>query len=412
MTAKRSREPGGAPAPRICLLTESFHPIVGGGESHARSLGESLIEREVPVFVLTQRRPRGIRRREEIGRIPVIRVRSGGSDRWGKYLMLPSVVWNLLMLRDRYDLIYVCGMRTLGVPASLVGQLLGRPVVLRSESQTELSGEYALGRTPQLLKPIIAWLLRRRNSLYGRAAAFLSISSDIMTEYRSCGVPESQIALIHNGVDTEEFRPGSPAERDRMREQLDLSHDRPVVVYTGKLNRGKGLEMLLRAWRLLCDDLDGHLVLVGSGANQFLSCETELRSFVERHQMESRVTFTGYVSNVPDYLRAADLFTLPSESESFGLALVEAMACGLPSVVTDAGGMPEIVTDGREGLIVSVGDEERLVDALRRLLGDREAREQMGRAARSTAVERFSIQAVAAAHERLFRRVLGEEAST
>lgn len=383
---------------------------MGGGETHARSLGEALIDRGLQVFVLTQRRPRGIPRRTDVGRVPVIRVASGGSDRWGKYLMLPSAAWSLLTLRDRYDLIYVCGMRTLGIPALLIGRLLSRPVVLRSESKTELSGEYALGRAPRLLRPIVALLLGWRNRLYWRAAVFLSISEDISTEFRSCGVPDPQIALIHNGVDTDTFSPGSPDERDGLRDRLGLPRARPLVVYTGKLNRGKGLEMLLRGWRSLCEDMDGHLVLVGGGANQFLSCETELRSFVERNQMRSRVTFTGYVSNVPDYLRAADLFTLPSESESFGLALVEAMACGLPSVVTDAGGMPEIVTDGREGLIVPIDDEDRLIAGLRRLLGDVEARESMGRSARCTAIERFSIGAVAEAHERLFRRILGQRA--
>lgn len=393
---------------RVCLLTESFYPIVGGGEVHARQLSEALIERGVPVLVVTQRRPPGVVRRETLGRVPVERVASGGGDRWGKYLMLPSAFLRLLRRRDRYDVIYVCGMRTLGLPALLAGGLLGKPVVLRAESRTEMSGTYALDGAPAWLRPLIAAALALRNRLYRRAAAFVSISDDLTAEFVTSGVPEERITTILNGVDTSVFRPAAPGESAELRARLGLPNDAVIVVYTGKLNRGKGLEMLLRVWARLTggDTAAAHLVLVGGGANQFLSCEAELRAYVQAAGLSSVVTFTGYVTEVGDYLRAADILTLPSDSEALPISLLEALACGLPAVVTETGGMPEVVRDGVEGRLVPVGDEDGLIRALEELLTDEAKRRKMGVVGRRTIEQRFAIGAVADAHERLFRRVL------
>jgi len=393
--------------PRVCLLTESFHPIVGGGEVHARQLSEALIERGIPVLVVTQRRPRGVVRRETVGRIPVERVASGGGDRWGKYLMLPSSLLRLVRRRGRYDVIYVCGMRTLGLPALLAGGLLGKPVVLRAESRTEMSGAYALDGSPGWLRPLVAAALGLRNRLYGRAAAFVSISDDLTAEFVGSGAPEERITTILNGVDTSVFRPAAPGESTELRARLGLPNDAVIVVYTGKLNRGKGLEMLLRVWARLSGGgtVAAHLVLVGGGANQFLSCEPELRAYVQAG-LSSVVTFTGYVTEVAEYLRAADIFTLPSDSEALPISLLEALACGLPAVVTETGGMPEVVHDGVEGRLVPVGDENGLNRALEELLSDEAKRREMGAAGRRTVERRFAIGAVAEAHERLFRRVL------
>lgn len=396
---------------RVCILTETFHPIVGGGESHARLLGEALVARGVDVFVLTQRRPRGVGRTDLVGRIPVRRVMSSGHVRWGKFLMMGPTFVRLLISRDRYDLIYVCGLRTLGIPALSAGKLLGKPVVLRAESRMELSGADVLQCNPAVLR----WLIRRalwlRNRLYRGAARYVSISEDVSEEFRGCGVPERQLVRISNGIDVGVNRPAEPGEPAKLRERFGLPLDKTLVVYTGKLNRGKGLEMLLRAWkRLDRDDLSrAHLVLVGGGANQFLSCEEELRAYVIGSELQSHVTFTGYVTNVSDYLRASDVFTLPSESESFSLSLAEAMSCGLPSVVTGVGGMVELVRDGQEGLLIPVNGEDELVVALRRLLDDGEVRRRMGIVGRRTVVERFSIDTIAAEHERLFRRLARHE---
>ena len=393
---------------RICLLTESFHPKIGGGESHARLLSARLIACDVPVFVLTQRQRRAWPREDRVDGVPVRRVGLPGFARFGKFLMMPAAMLELLRRRRDYDVIYVCGFRTLGPVAVLVARLTGCRCVLRAESCAELSGADPVHQIQGGIRQDLAQaLISLRNRILLRADRFLSISGAITEEFQSCGVPPERIVAISNGIDTARFAPASEGEKQELRQRLGLP-DGFLCTYTGKLNRGKGLEMLLRAWRRLCARHPAlHLVLVGSGAHQFLSCETELREFVRAHDLGQRVTFTGAVSNVEDHLRASDVFLFPSESEALGISLIEAMACGLPVIASRTGGIPDVVDDGVNGLLIDVDDEDALVRTLEDLLGDPDMRTRLGAAARDKAVAAFGIDAVAAAHAQLFRDLVG-----
>lgn len=394
-------------APRICLLTESFHPKIGGGETHARLLGATLVRRGVPVFILTQRQVRAWPRLDEVDGVPVRRVGVPGSARFGKFLMMPGALLSLLYRRRDYDVVYVCGMRTLGPVAALLSLMTGCRSVLRAESCDELSGADTLNKFPSgARRRVIASLFALRNVLMRRADRFLSISRVIRQEFLDCGVPPERIVSIRNGIDTTRFDPAEPAEKQGMRRRLGLP-DGLLCIYTGKLNRGKGLEMLLRAWRrLVLAHPRLHLVLVGSGANQFLSCEEELRAFVRAHGLEPHVTFTGAVWNVEDYLKASDLFLFPSEKEALGISLIEAMACGLPAIASRTGGILDVIEDGVDGRLIEVGDEEALVAAVDDLVRHPEIGAQLAQAARRKAVDVFSISAVAEAHEQLFRSLI------
>jgi glycosyltransferase involved in cell wall biosynthesis len=393
--------------PRICLLTESFYPKIGGGETHARLLSATLVRRGVPVFILTQRQVRSWPRVDEVDGVPVQRVGVPGSARFGKFLMMPAVLLALLYRRRDYDIIYVCGFRTLGPIAVLLLLTTGCRCVLRAESCEELSGADILRKFRRgMMRRTAGFLIAMRNALMRRADRFLSISSVIRQEFLQCGVPPERIVSIKNGIDIARFSPVAPAEKTELRRRLHLP-DGLLCTYTGKLNRMKGLEMLLRAWRrLVARHPEFHLVLVGSGANQFLSCENELRAFVRDKDLERSVTFTGAVSNVHEYLQASDLFVFPSECEALGISLVEALACGLPAVATRVGGIPDVVDDGVDGRLIEVGDEDGLVSAIESLSEDPRRRAELGRGARAKAVTAFGIDAVAEAHERLFRSLI------
>jgi glycosyltransferase involved in cell wall biosynthesis len=394
-------------APRICLLTESFHPKIGGGETHARLLSAVLVRRGVPVFILTQRQLRSWPRVDEVDGVPVRRVGVPGLARFGKFLMTPAALLALLRWRREYDIVYVCGFRTLGPVGVLVSRLTGCRCVLRAESCAELSGEDPVYRVRGgVHRRLMRALIGLRNPILLRAERFVSISRAITEEYLTCGVLPERVVVITNGIDTARFAPISPAEKQQLRRRLELPN-RFLCIYTGKLNRGKGLTMLLRAWRRLGGGNSHlHLLLVGSGAHQFLSLEEELRRFVLTYDLERQITFTGAVSNVEDYLRASDLFLFPSQSEALGISLVEAMACGLPVVATRAGGIQDVVDDGLDGRLIEVGDEDGLVRAVESLYEDPGTRAALGRAARAKAVTAFGIDAVAEAHERLFRSLI------
>lgn len=403
--------------PRICLLTGSFHPVVGGGETHARLLCAELRRRGVSVCVVTRRRVRTSPVDERIDDVPVHRVPPSGVPRLGKYLMMVPAFAHLVRTRREYDVIYVCGLRILGVVGALAAVLLGKHCVLRSESRGELSGgfiwERTDGRTRPALKALFRWPVALRNVLLRKADAFLSISGVIRDEYLACGVPATRIASIPNGIDTARFAPVSAAERQALRQRLQLPAGR-LFVYTGKLNRGKGLEFLLCVWN---DWVKRHpectLVLLGSGAMQFLSCESELRDYVRQNGLESSVLFAGSVTNVPEYLQAADGFLFASESEALPLALLEALSTGLPAIASDIAAHHDIVTPGHDGWLAPCNDAAAWTRCLDDCVAQPERAREFGVQGRQTVMTRFSMPHVAAGHQALFQAVcVGRGAAT
>jgi glycosyltransferase involved in cell wall biosynthesis len=388
-------------SPRLLLATETYWPEIGGGERQARGLAAAFAALGRGVTILTRRSRRSLARREMDGSTLVLRLAPAGPERWRKWLLvLPALLAFCLRWRH-YDAVLVSGFRILGIAALMARAVTRRPTVLKADSRGELSGEYfraglaTVGLTPQSWPVSVA--LRLRNALLRRADAYVALSDEMAREFVDHGVPAARVFRIPNGVDTAVFRPATPDERTNLRRRLNLPAA-PIAVYTGRLVTYKGLPSLLRAWRAVPG---AALVLVGEGGADVHSCETELREFVDAHAMRERVRFTGPTARVEEWLRAADLFVFPTEDEAFGLSLVEAMACALPCVTTQVGGLRDFVDDGENALAVPPGDDAALVTAISILVGDSARRESLGRAARQTALKRFSMAAVAGSYAAL-----------
>lgn len=394
-----------ANAPRICLLTETFYPVVGGGETHARLLAKRLNSMGMPTFVLTRRTTPSLPEEEIIDNIPTYRIGLAGMKRMGKYVMLAPVMRELARRKDEYDLIFVCGFRILGIPAIWAARRFNKACVLRAEVIGELSGGYAdaYRRLPMGIGPLFLRWVGLRNRILMRADAFVSISGPTADEYAAHGVIAEKIYEIPNGLDTEVFRPVDAETRNSLRIKLGLPANDKLATYSGKLNQGKGVRYLIKAWKTIAESRrDTHLVLVGSGDGQSLSREDEIRAMVKEMGLESRVTFTGYVENVHEYLQTSDIFVFPSENESFGLAFVEAMSCRLPIIACRVGGIPEIVQHGENGILIEPRDPDALAREINRILDHPDMARSLADNAYRTARERYSIDAVAARYFELF----------
>ncbi len=404
-------------SPGLLLMTESYHPMVGGGETQARAMAGELSRQGVPVAIATRRRSP---RRPALGLVdgvPVHRVPPIGEGhlrKWGLVLTLPRLIREL---RHTHPVVLAQGFRVLGIPALLTPGRRRRRVILKADSLGELSGAFfgpglrRLGLSPRFLPFRTALALRNR--ILRGADAFVAISSAVEHELLEQGVPPGRIHRIPNGIDADRFCPAEPGERESARQELGLPADGAIVLYTGRLVSYKGLPLLIEVWsRLVERHPQAYLVLVGEGGADIHSCEDELRARVsgrgkgdpeERLRPIPRVVLTGAVERVERYLRAADVFVFPSEEESFGISVVEAMASGLPVVATRAGGLADIVSEESGALPVPVGDGVALEDALERLLRDPELSARLGRNGRRTARERYSIQAVGSAYLGLIR---------
>jgi len=393
----------------VAFLTESFHPVLGGGEQHIRALAARLVARGLPCLVVTRRTSMSWPRRESIDGIEVVRVGPSGEGRTGKYLMIPGALRVLRAERKRFDPLVVRGTRVLGLPGLLLGRWLGKGVIVQPELNGELSGMVYTWGTP-LDRPVfrgaVSRLVKLRNNLLKDADAFVAMSRQIRDEFLLAGVRAEKVAYIPHGVDCARFRPAKADERRMLRRGLGIPETARVIVYTGRLLRGKGLLRLLEAFgQLQAKYENAHLMLVGSGVGQSLSVESELRARALKSGLEAHVTFTGRVERVEDCLRAADIFAFPSVFEGLGLSLIEASACGLPCVGSRTGGIVDVIEEGGSGFLVAPGESAGLAEALGALLRDGDVRERFGRRARDLAQARFDLEDSVDLYRALFEEV-------
>lgn len=395
---------------KVCIFTETYYPVVGGGETQARLLAEHLAAAGWPVFILTRRSDAAQPRQEMVDGVMVYRLPPVGRGQLKKWGLLLSSVWPLLRRRREYDLLFVSGFRIVGVTAVLMTNLLRKQVVLKADSQGEMSGDFFVAGLAKFglrtaSRPFRLFL-HLRNTILKHAHAFAVITPDIATELAQAGIPPQAIHMIPNSVDSRRFHPITPAEKAALRARLALPATAQIAVYTGRLVSYKGLPLLLRVWQALCQQhTDLLLLLVGNGGLDIDNCEAELQAYVAAQGMQRQVHFTGAVQNVPDYVQAADLFAFPSENDAFPSSLVEAMACQLPVVATPVGAIPQIVQDGQNGLLVPPGEFQPLYDALDTLLTDAALAARLGAAGWQTVQQAYTAEIAGQQYRELFTAV-------
>ena len=205
---------------------------------------------------------------------------------------------------------------------------------------------------------------------------------------------QEKTVFIHNGVDLAEL---NPADRSALKEPA------PYVLCIAAHNEKKGLDVLLRAFaRIAKVQRQLKLVLVGDGP-----LREELEVLAGALQLNSQVNFAGSQERgkVADLLHGCEVFVLPSRSEPFGIAIIEAMACGKPVVATRTGGIPEIIEHGQDGLLVEPDNPGELADAIQSLLNNPKLGAALGAKGRIKVGERFLWENTGSAYERLYRAV-------
>lgn len=403
--------------PRIYWLTEEFPPETGGTGMVAARLSKALAE-HVPVSIVTRQLRPAIRRHDAFGRVRVRRIRPAGRLKGAGWRALPLMVLYLARLAvllaseaRRYDIIVVSSMKIMPLIVVPLCRLLGKRCVVRIESPFELvepiAAESLTSMGGALSRPLSRLLGAVQRGALARADCTVAISRDIEARLAAARCPSGRIVRIPNPIDLDRFRPATQAERTALRGELGLPPDRTLVLYAGRLSRAKGVLMLIEGWReIVGRHPQAYLVMAGSGKSSWDDCEEELRRRTRESGLDAHVRFVGETTRVEDYMRAADLYVLPSDYEGFSLSIGEALGCGLPAVVTSVGAAPELIESGVNGFLFPPKDPDAMRDALSSALERRGDWPQMQKAARQTA-ERFGLQHVTAQYVALFRALAG-----
>jgi len=215
--------------------------------------------------------------------------------------------------------------------------------------------------------------------------------------YRAFGCAGCDVVVIPNFVTTAEYHPPTAGT---CRGSLAPA-DHKVLVHISNFRPVKRVRDVVRVFAGVRRALPATLVLVGDGPDRD-AAEQE----ADQLQLRRDIRFLGKVDNVADILRGSDLFLLPSETESFGLAALEAMACGVPVLASAVGGLPEVVVDGETGLLTPPGDVNAMIANGVRILGDAALHARFRDAAARRALE-FTADRIVPRYERLYEEVLG-----
>ena len=270
-----------------------------------------------------------------------------------------------------------------GIPAVVAKKTLKIPYVVWGQG----SDVYLPGRfTRMTSKPILQ-----------NADAVLALTEDMKEKMRE--IYEREISIVSNGIDLEGFKisPGGK-ERDSAK----------TIIFVGRLHPVKGVQYLIEAMATVHQEMpDVKLVIVGDGAER-----SRLEELAEILDLKSCIQFAGQVpqERIPQMMHQADVFALPSLSESFGIVNLEAMAAGLPIVATNVGGIPDIVEDGVNGYLVNAKNPDEIADRILMLMQNSEMREKISANNREKA-ELHTWDRIAGTVERVYFDCLGSEPS-
>jgi glycosyltransferase involved in cell wall biosynthesis len=305
---------------------------------------------------------------------------------------LPSLLG--YVIKEEIDLVQCSTPGPVGLAGLVAGRLAGVPVI--GQFHTDVP-EYAARLTGD---PVVAAIVGRYVGwFYGLVDEVLAPSLAVAERLAALGVPASKVRRIPRGIDLDLF---SPARRNEHAFESFGLNGEPKVLYVGRLSREKGLDELVAGFRGLADDIPtAKLLLIGDGP---YGAELRRESIGD---LGGRVIFTGEVigERLAEMLASSDIFVYPSETETFGNAIVEAQAAGVPVIVASRGAASENVIDGVTGLVVDARNPAEICAAMRVLLGDPARRKQMGARAAEFA-QRYDAGAAARASFELYGRIL------
>jgi N-acetyl-alpha-D-glucosaminyl L-malate synthase BshA len=210
-----------------------------------------------------------------------------------------------------------------------------------------------------------------------------------------------EIEVVHNFID-----PGRHEARIPTCIPQKTSEQQFTLMHISNFRPLKRTDDVVRIFARVRESLDARLVLVGDGPEY-----GRTRELVEKLGLEESVRYVGVVDDVVPLLAAADVLLLPSETESFGLVALEAMASGVPVVASDVGGLPEVVEHGVTGFLAPVGDVDAMAGYCLKLLADCRGAKTYAANARRRAVEKFNYKSIIPLYEKIYERLLAGRSS-
>jgi len=367
------------------------YPTYGGSGVVAAELGKSLAERGHRIHFISYAMP--IRLGGFMGNVVYHEVEVSTYPLFDFPLYTPALASKIVEVArlEQLDIVHAHYAIPHATSAYLAKQILGGPSSLKIVTTLHGTDITLVGLEPSYL-PVMKFSIEQSD---GVTAVSRFLREKTLTNYQI----EKEIKVIPNFVDTQKYH----RVKDSSICHAFAPQEEKILIHVSNFRTVKRVPDVIQIFNLVRRKVPSKLLLVGDGPARS-NCEQLVREL----NLEGHVKFLGKQLELVPLLSAADVFLMPSQSESFGLSALEAMACEIPVVATSIGGLPELIVHGETGYIAEIGDIERMAKYAIDLLTNDQKYAMFAAASRRRAVEMFSAEKVVDQYERYYEQVLSQ----
>ena len=370
------------------------YPTYGGSGVIATELGKALAKRGHQIHFISYAMP--MRLDGFVNNIFYHEVEMSSYPLFEFPLYTPALASKMVEVAkfENLDIIHVHYAIPHATSAYIAKQVLGtdRPRIITTLHGTDIT---LVGLEPSYL-PVMKFSIEMSD---GVTAVSRFLKEKTATNYSI----KKEIEVIPNFVDTAFFKK-SP---DPTVKRSIAPNGERILIHTSNFRIVKRVTDVIRIFDVVSKKIPSKLILVGDGPERS-NCENLAREL----QLGDKVKFLGKQAELVALLSSADLFLMPSQSESFGLSALEAMACEVPVISSSVGGLPELVVHGETGYIAEIGDIDRMARYAIELLSNESRRELFAKASRRRAVENFDIDKIVSLYEQHYELILNAAPQT
>lgn len=364
------------------------YPTVGGSGVIATELGKLLAEKGHEIHFISTSLPFRLNKMYHNIYYHQVEVNSYSVFQYPPYDLALASKMAEVIKREKLDIMHVHYAIPHAVCAILAKQMAGTDVkIVTTLHGTDIT---VLGYDPSLTNLI----------KYGIEESDLvtAVSHSLARETMDVIAPDKEIQTVYNFIDERDYY---KTDSVHLREEYGISDDEKVMIHVSNFRSVKRVTDVVRTFYLASKKVSSKLLLVGDGPEM-----TVVFKLVHDLGIEDQVLFLGKQDNLAELYSISDVILLLSEKESFGLVLLEAMACEVPAIGTNIGGIPEVIIDGETGYLCEVGDVETAALKAVQLLTDDDLHQRFSKAAFNRMKDTFCSHLITAQYEAIYQQLI------
>ncbi|RFB16947.1 N-acetyl-alpha-D-glucosaminyl L-malate synthase BshA [Bacillus sp. HNG] len=367
------------------------YPSVGGSGIVATELGKLLAEKGHEIHFISSSLPFRLNKIYTNIYFHEVEVNQYSVFKYPPYDLALASKMAEVTKREKLDLLHVHYAIPHAACAYLAKQMVGGDVkIVTTLHGTDIT---VLGYDPSLTE-LIRFGIEQSD-------AVTAVSKSLVEQTYELIEPKKEIKTIYNFVDEKIYYKRNVND---LRKQYGIQEDEKVIIHVSNFRKVKRVPDVVQAFNLIQKEVKSKLLLVGDGPELTTVCK-----LINKFGLTDKVLLLGKQENLPELYSISDLKLLLSEKESFGLVLIEAMACGVPTIGTNTGGIPEVIDEGKDGYICEVGDIEDIVNKSIALLKDPDLHSKMSNQAIRSVQEKFNSERIVNDYEDLYYSILEDK---